>query len=68
VFYRGKSEFDAAEIGITVTTKPDDKHYFRFDTSAYGNANRGHDYPWAYGGPGWDKEALRDLLEYLKTI
>jgi hypothetical protein len=68
VFYRGKSEFDAAEIGITVTTKPDDKHYFRFDTSAYGNTNRGHDYPWAYGGPGWDKEALRDLLEYLKTI
>jgi mono/diheme cytochrome c family protein len=68
VFYRGKSEFDPAEVGITVTTKPDDAHYFRFDTSVYGNANQGHDYPWPYRGAGWDKEALRDLLEYLKTI
>jgi hypothetical protein len=44
------------------------RDYFRYDTRVAGNGNRGHDYPWAYGAPARDEAALRDLLEYLKTI
>jgi hypothetical protein len=68
VFYRGKTEFDGAEIGIAAPAQPDSGHYFRFDTGVYGNSNQGHDYPWPYHGPGWDEEALKDLLDYLKTM
>jgi hypothetical protein len=68
VFYRGASEFDPGEVGILAPAAPDVKHYYRYDTAAYGNSNKGHDYPWAYHGPGWNEEALKDLLEFLKTL
>lgn len=68
LFYRGTSEIDPVGVGIVAPTAADPKHYYRFDTAAYGNSNRGHDYPWAYRGAGWNEEALKDLLEYLKTF
>jgi hypothetical protein len=68
VFYRGRSEFDPVEVGIVVTDQPDLDHYFRYDTSVYGNSNRGHNYPWPYQGTGWNADTLTDLLEYLKTL
>src|SRR5215469_1792340 len=68
VFYRGRSEFDPVDVGIVVTAEPDLDHYFRYDTSVYGNSNRGHNYPWPYQGTGWNADTLTDLLEYLKTL
>ena len=68
LFYRGASELDPVGVGIVSPAAADAKHYYRFDTAAYGNSNRGHDYPWAYRGPGWNDDALKDLLEYLKTF
>jgi len=68
VFYRGRAEFDPVGVGILAPNQPDQNRYFRYDASAPGNSNNGHDYPWAYHGPGWDEEALKDLLEYLKTL
>ena len=68
VFYRGRSEFDPVDVGIVVTDKPDLDHYFRYDTSVYGNSNLGHNYPWPYHGTGWNSDTLGDLLEYLKTL
>lgn len=69
VFYRGQvALYDPENLGIVATDAPDKGHYFKFDASLRGNSNRGHDYPWAYKGPGWDERELRDLLEYLKTL
>jgi hypothetical protein len=68
VLYRGANLYDAADLGLLIPDEPDDKDYFRFDTTAYGNSNRGHDYPWKYKGPGWSENELIDLLEYLKTM
>jgi hypothetical protein len=68
VFYRGRNLYDTERVGLRVSDRPSVRDYFRFDTALAGNANTGHDYPWAYRGPGWDEEALRDLLAYLKTI
>lgn len=68
VFYRGRSLYDPESLGLMVPTTPDERNYWRFDTSSPGDGNGGHDYPWPYRGPGWDEETLRDLLEYLKTI
>ena len=68
VFYRGSNNYDPVDAGLIAPTQPDQKRYFRFDTSVAGNSNKGHDYPWAYKGPGWDQAKLEDLLEYLKTI
>jgi mono/diheme cytochrome c family protein len=68
VFYRGANLYDPIDVGLVTPEQPDTKRYFRFDTRAYGNFNGGHDYPWAYKAPGWDEEALKDLLEYLKTL
>ena len=56
------------DAGLIVPDQPDAKRYFRFDTALPGNSNKGHDYPWAYHGPGWNQAQLEDLLEYLKTI
>jgi hypothetical protein len=55
-------------VGLIAPDQPDAKRYFRFDTSVHGNSNRGHEYPWAYKGLGWNEPDLIDLLEYLKTI
>jgi hypothetical protein len=68
LFYRGDTLYDPVDVGIVAPPAPDRRNYFRFDTHEHGNSNRGHDYPWAYQGPGWDPKALEDLLEYLKTI
>jgi mono/diheme cytochrome c family protein len=68
VLYRGANLFDPIDVGLLVPDRPDSRQYFRFDTSRYGNTNRGHDYPWPYRGPGWNEASLRDLLEYLKTL
>lgn len=68
VFYRGKNRYDPRKVGLVSPDVPDSDIYFRFDTSAYGNGNQGHDYPWSYTSPQRDPEALRDLLEYMKTF
>lgn len=68
LFYRGDNLYDPIDVGLASPTEPDDKHYFKFDTHIQGNSNKGHNYPWPYQGAGWDKAALEDLLEYLKTL
>jgi len=68
VFYRGDTLYDPVDAGVVAPAVPDRRSYFRFDTREHGNSNRGHDYPWAYQGPGWDPKALADLLEFLKTL
>lgn len=68
VFFRGSNLYDPVKVGLVAPDRPDTKRYFRYDTSLYGNSNRGHDYPWAFHGPGWNEETLKDLLEYLKTL
>ena len=68
VFYRGGNFYDPVDLGLISPSGPDVNHYYRFDTREKGNSNSGHDYPWAYRGPGWNENALLDLLEYLKTL
>jgi hypothetical protein len=68
VFYRGDNLYDPDDAGLIAADKPDVRRYYRFDTQKVGNSNAGHDYPWRYQWPGWDKAALADLLAYLKTI
>ena len=77
VFYRGSNLYDADWVGLKVPDKPETRRYFRYDASWRGNSNRGHDYPWPYPAGGWNTanpdqrqkvEALKDLLEYLKTL
>jgi mono/diheme cytochrome c family protein len=68
LMYRGANLYDPTDVGLLATDRPDAERYFRYDTRAYGNSNRGHDYPWAYKGPGWNQQQLTDLLEYLKTL
>jgi hypothetical protein len=68
VFYRGHAIYDPENLGIKVSKTRDWTNYFQFDTSLPGNSNRGHDYPWPYQGPGWNKAELFDLLQFLKTL
>jgi len=68
VFYRGWNLYDTDRAGFASPTRRDARRYFRFDTSAPGNANTGHDYPWAIDDPQRDPAALADLLAYLKTL
>lgn len=68
VFYRGANNYDPVDAGLIAPAQPDAKRYFKFDTSVRGNSNKGHDYPWAYKGAGWNQAELEDLLEYLKTL
>ena len=68
LFYRGRNSYDTQNLGYTSPEKPNNTVYFPFDTTMSGNSNQGHDYPWAYQGPGWDEQALTHLLEYLKTL
>ncbi|MEO6924629.1 MAG: hypothetical protein ABI142_12450, partial [Bryocella sp.] len=68
LFYRGANLYDPVDVGLIAPEQPDAKRYFRFDTTLRGNSNKGHDYPWAYKGPGWNQAELQDLLEYLKTL
>ena len=68
LFYRGDNTYDPKDVGLIAPDRPDLKRYFMFDTTQPGNSYKGHDYPWAYNGPGWNQPELADLLEYLKTI
>ena len=68
IFYRGDNLYDPVDVGLVSPTEPDEKRYYKFDTHLLGNSNQGHDYPWTYQGEGWDRAALEDLLEYLKTF
>jgi len=68
VFYRGRNLYDPEKLGYVTPDQPSDRNYFKFDTSLKGNSNRGHDYPWSYNDPDRDSEALKAILEYLKTI
>jgi hypothetical protein len=67
-FYRGANLYDPVDVGLISPEQPDAQRYYRFDAGEKGNSNMGHDYPWPYRGPGWDENALKDLLEYLKTF
>ncbi len=66
-FYRGANLYDPIDVGLSSPTQPETTIYYLFDTNMRGNSNQGHDYPWAYQGPGWNQAALEDLLEFLKT-
>ena len=72
-FCRGENVYDPAAVGF-VTSPPDaaglcpNRTSFSYDTRQPGNSNRGHDYPWRFDDPARDSRALRDLLEYLKTL
>lgn len=67
-FYRGWNTYDTERAGFASPSARDKLRYFRFDTSAPGNSNAGHDYPWAIDDPQRDPGALADLLAYLKTL
>lgn len=67
-FYRGQNLYDTDRVGFASPPRKDALRYFQFDTSAPGNANSGHDYPWAIDDPRRDPAALGDLLAYLKTL
>lgn len=72
-FCRGENVYDPAALGYqTVEPGADgrcpDRQSFVFDTALPGNANTGHDFPWAWSDPARDPQALEDLLEYLKTL
>lgn len=66
-FYRGANVYDPIDAGLSSPTQAETFVYYRFDTRMRGNSNQGHDYPWAYQGPGWNQAALEDLLEFLKS-
>jgi hypothetical protein len=56
-FQRGSREYDALAMGYT------DAGTYRFDMTATGNANTGHDY-----GTDLSQAQRRELIEYLKTL
>jgi mono/diheme cytochrome c family protein len=66
LFFRGQNIYDPVDVGLSSPDQPTTTIYYRFDTRVRGNSNAGHDYPWAYQGPGWNQANLEDLLEYLK--
>ena len=68
VFFRGRNLYDPNRAGFVSPPEADAKRYFKFDTATIGNANTGHDYPWAYDDPSRSETDLRALLEYLKTL
>jgi hypothetical protein len=68
IFPRGNNLYDTHNVGLAVNTDSPAGLAFEFDAARVGNTNQGHDYPWAYGDSQRDEEALRNLLEYLKTL
>lgn len=68
VFFRGRNLYDTERVGFASPRTADARRYFRFDTATVGNANTGHDYPWAYDDPQRSGSDLRALLAYLKTL
>lgn len=71
-FCRGRNRYDPASVGYDAPPPESGicppETPFLFDTSARGNSNVGHNYPWAYDNPNRDEAALRDLLAYLTTL
>ncbi|MDQ3803497.1 MAG: hypothetical protein M3416_06660 [Acidobacteriota bacterium] len=67
-FFRGANLYDPVDVGLSTPDGPEPHVYYLFDTRLRGNSNQGHDYPWAFQGPGWNRAALEDLLEFLKTL
>lgn len=78
-FCRGRAIYDVERLGLAYVAPSADAEgrpacdlaspeYFLFDAGRAGNGSSGHDYPWAYGAPGWNEAELRDLLAYLKTF
>src|SRR6185436_19379641 len=66
-FYRGNDLYDPVNVGfVTNIANEGARKYFKFDTTAEGNANAGHEGK-AYGTelPAEEKTAL---LEFLKTF
>jgi mono/diheme cytochrome c family protein len=71
IFYRGANEYDTKLVGLHSAEAIPGKVYFLFDTTAPGNSNLGHDYPWPRSEVEKrpeKQEILKDLLEYLKTL
>jgi hypothetical protein len=76
VFCRGDNDYDPGKAGlIAPAPRPsgtcEEKLPFLFDTSAPGNSNLGHDFPWTAAEVAKDpkkKQQLADLLEYLKLL
>ena len=67
-YYRGANLYDPVDVGLSAPDRPEPHIYYLFDTRLRGNSNQGHDYPWAFQGPGWNRAELEDLLEFLKTL
>lgn len=67
-FWRGRNLYDPVDVGFVSPPAADAQRYFLFDTAVKGNANRGHDYPWAYDDPQRNVADLEALLDYLKTL
>jgi hypothetical protein len=67
-FFRGHNLYDPDWVGFVSPAAADARRYFPFDSSKPGNANTGHDYPWAYDDPTRSEADLLALLEYLKTL
>lgn len=68
VFFRGRNLYDPEAVGFASPPAADAERYFRFDTGEPGNANAGHDYPWAWGDPARSPDDLEALLAYLRTL
>jgi hypothetical protein len=69
-FYRGFNSYDTKNAGLVAPDKDpgDGRLSWPFDTALPGNLNTGHNYPWAFDDKKKDEKALKDLLEYLKTL
>jgi hypothetical protein len=67
VFFRGNDVYDPQNVGfVSNVAEQNGKTFFRFDTAAPGNGNRGHE-GWEFG-TALRAEQKRALLEYLKTF
>ncbi|MEQ9485316.1 c-type cytochrome [Coleofasciculus sp. F4-SAH-05] len=63
-FYRGYDVFDPEKVGfVSDVAAENGKTYFKFDTTAPGNSNSGHDY-----GLNLSPEEKDALVEYMKTL
>lgn len=71
-FCRGANVYDPVAVGYAAPAPENDscppETPFLFDAARRGNANTGHDYPWAWDDPARDRQALRALLAYLTVL
>lgn len=73
VFCRGDNSYDPGAMGLVapelvLDESCPDTMPFRFDTTARGNSNQGHDWPWPRGHEDYDAESLEALMAYLKIL